>query len=179
MKGTRLRGTIKIRLPKSSYEERCQKYYGYESTEDFKMRLRKMLPHNRGASILGAPKPHRCLVRKSSLPEREPLNKILKTGENPDSPLNDHGIPLLVASPASEAGCGQRSGKNLFQQSRRKVGACLKGMLTTAKAESNKQPGPSCSGPGALFFFLNSNNQQQQQPTRKTTRNANQGSQTD
>jgi hypothetical protein len=38
----------------------------YESTEDFKMRLRMMLPHNKGMSILGAPRPHPNVVRPRS-----------------------------------------------------------------------------------------------------------------
>jgi hypothetical protein len=38
----------------------------YESTEDFKLRLRAMLTHNKGKSILGAPKPHRCVVRPTT-----------------------------------------------------------------------------------------------------------------
>jgi hypothetical protein len=63
----------KIRLPATSYEERCRLRYGYESNEDFKLRLRRMLPHNEGMSILGAPRPHPSLVRPNK--QRENVNE--------------------------------------------------------------------------------------------------------
>jgi hypothetical protein len=43
----------------------------YESTSDFKMRLRMMQPHNKGMSILGAPKSHPCTVRNKTNNENE------------------------------------------------------------------------------------------------------------